>query len=339
MNSHTVPQKLLEQFAYYDDLHTKSLRLWRYAKDRKPFPNASPESATAFDRHLADPDNPLKEKELETRLAYEIENPVNGFLSQFNDPLFVLPDAQRRQMTLYLTMLFWRSKALKNGTKQFLQVTQRASRQFLSNESQFLTVIAKWYIDRLFSGRPQSLLETRRDIIRTVSRIAKSYQTENNRQKSYVGTIERWMDEFDDAMYEGQWECLRTSEDNPFIISDAPVVTWERKEDGTLTYGRGVHKPNVEVLLPVSRLTCLHILPKVAHNRHITQPTVREVNLAQAAFAHKHCFANIKSDQINEIMQQEFGKAEIGGNVFTVRHIDGNALYESLMTDRPYSRF
>jgi hypothetical protein len=89
---------------------------------------------------------------------------------------------------------------------------------------------------------------------------------------------------------------------------------------------------NVEVLLPVSSLTCLHVLPNVARSRHIEQPTVREVNIAQASFAHKHCYANINSSQINEIVQQNFGKAEVGVKAFTVWHINySNAIYEQLM--------
>lgn len=338
MNSHTVPQKLLKQFAYHD-LRTKSLRLYCYQKGIQPC-RVFPKSAAAFDRYFADPDNPAKEKDLETRLANEFEDPVNRFLSQFSNPSFVMTNLQRRQMTRYLTLLFWRSEALRNARKHFQQVTLQAIRQFLSNEVQLLTVIAKWNIDRLFSARPKHFLDTKRDIERTLNRLTKIYQTERNRQKSYVKTIERWMAEFDDVMYEGQWECLRTSADNPFIISDSPFVTWERKEDGALFHGLGVHESNVEVLLPVSPLTCLHVLPKVARNRHIKQPTVREVNIAQAAFAHKRCFANIKSDQIDEIVQQEFGKAEIGVKTFTVWHRDyKNTVYEVLMAERPESRF
>ena len=148
------------------------------------------------------------------------------------------------------------------------------------------------------------------------------------------------MNEFDDVICNGKWEILRTSADDPFIISDAPVVTWERKGDGALFYGIGVHEPNVEVLLPVSPLTCLHILPNVTRNRQIKEPTVREVNIAQAAFAHKHCFANIKCDQVDEIVQQESGKAEIGVKAFTVSHIDyKNTVYELLMADAPRFRF
>jgi hypothetical protein len=337
MNSHTVPKKLLKQFAY-EDLRTRSYRLYCYQKGIQPYP-ISPKSATAFEGYFADPDDPKREKELETRLNNEFENPAHRFLPEVNNPSFELTDVQRRQMTHYLTLLFWRSMAARDGRKHLEQVTLQAIEQFLSNEMQLLTVTAKWNIDRLFYGQPQHFLETRQDIIRTMHRVAKNYPTERNRQKSYVESIRRWMDEFDNLIYEGQWEFLRTSEDNPFIISDAPVVTWDRKEDGTLFYGIGVHEPNVELFLPVSPLTCLHILPNVARHRHIKQPTVQEVNIAQAAFAHKHCFANINSNQIDEIMQQEFGKAEIGVKAFTVWHRDyKNALYESLMAERPRSR-
>jgi hypothetical protein len=60
MLSHTVPRKLLEQFAY-DDPVTRSKRLWRYQKGRAPWPKASPKSATRWDRHFADPANAGKE--------------------------------------------------------------------------------------------------------------------------------------------------------------------------------------------------------------------------------------------------------------------------------------
>jgi hypothetical protein len=101
MKSHTVPQRLLEQFAY-QDLRTKSLRLWRYEKGRDPNPKASPGSATSFDGHFADPEDDALEAEIEKRLATEIEDPVNRFISQFLDPSFVLTDIQRRQMTRYV---------------------------------------------------------------------------------------------------------------------------------------------------------------------------------------------------------------------------------------------
>jgi hypothetical protein len=331
MNSHTIPQKLLVQFAYYHAL-TKSPRLWRYEKGMRPYPKACLKNATAFECYFVDPDNPTKENEIETRLAYEFENPVHRFLSDIGNPSFALTDTQRRQMTLYLTLLFWRSEAIRKSRKHYQNVTLQAIRQFLSNEVQILTVTSKWNIDLFLKGRPEHFLKTKERIVRTVKNLQKNYQTERNRQKSYLVTIERWMAYFDDAIYRGQWGFLKTSADNPFIISDAPVITWERNGAGILSYGIGFRSPNVEVFLPLSPLVCLHIMPNVDRTCPVKQPTVREVNIAQAAFAHKYCFTNIESTQIDEIMQRNFGRAETGIKAFTVWHIDySNAVYELLM--------
>ena len=80
MESHTVPRKLLEQFAY-DDAITGSKRLWRYEKGRPPYKKASPRTATRINRHFSDPDDATKESEIEKRLNREFEEPVNKFLS------------------------------------------------------------------------------------------------------------------------------------------------------------------------------------------------------------------------------------------------------------------
>src|ERR1700722_16983297 len=79
MFSHTVPKKLLEQFAY-DDPRTKSKRLWQYQKGLPPWWKASPGRATAWDGHFADPANAAKEEQIELRLKQEFEDPVNEFI-------------------------------------------------------------------------------------------------------------------------------------------------------------------------------------------------------------------------------------------------------------------
>ena len=81
MKSHTVPKKLLEQFAYQDAV-TRSLRLWRYEKNRAPYGKAPPKTATRWDEHFADPANAAKEAALEARLNQEFEVPVNDFLGE-----------------------------------------------------------------------------------------------------------------------------------------------------------------------------------------------------------------------------------------------------------------
>src|SRR5580704_5074551 len=93
----------------------------------------------------------------------------------------------------------------------------------------------------------------------------------------------------------------------PFIISDAPVITWERLANGQFSYGMGFHRANVEILLPISPLVCLHIQPDVERARPSQRPSVREVNIAQAAFSGRFCFANVESAGIDQIVQQNLG--------------------------------
>jgi hypothetical protein len=83
LGSHAVPQRLLQQFAYYDP-HTKSLRLWRYAKGRPPFNNTSPKTATRYPGHFSDPQDAAAEAHLEERLDREFEHPVTGQSSPSN---------------------------------------------------------------------------------------------------------------------------------------------------------------------------------------------------------------------------------------------------------------
>ena len=91
MNSHTVPQKLLKQFAY-EDLRTKSLRLYCYKKGIPPYP-VSPKRATAFEGYFSDPDNPAKENEIETRSSFRkitAEQDLKALLSLVVEGLIIL---------------------------------------------------------------------------------------------------------------------------------------------------------------------------------------------------------------------------------------------------------
>jgi hypothetical protein len=334
MKSHTVPRKLLEQFAYFDN-HTKSLRLWRYEKNRPPYPNASPRTATRIDGHFNLPNIAAKEEELERRLAREFEEPVNEFLFQIGDPAFVATDERRRQLTRYVTLLFNRSEARRSATRHLHQVTIHAVNRFLENEQQVLTVAAKWSIDLLLSGKVQGSLVSPNVVRVAAQGLLQNYDTESHRQTSYAESVERAMAFFDNTLYGGTWRFLNATATEPFIISDAPVVTWERLEQpGLFSYGLGFERPNIEVFLPLSPLICLQILPNVERTRPVQQPTTREVNIAQTAFAGRFCFTNIQSDEIDLLMQQNFGRARLGVTAFTVWHRNyDNTVYEVLMND------
>jgi hypothetical protein len=153
MQSHTVPKKLLKQFAYHDSV-TRSLRLWRYEKGRAPVGGIAPKYATRIDGHFLHPDNPAKEAELEKRLNDEFENPVNGFLFEISQPGFVATDLRRRQLAFYVTLLFLRSEARRKASSHTMEVRKIAFERFLSNERQLDTVAAMWSID--FAAKRQN---------------------------------------------------------------------------------------------------------------------------------------------------------------------------------------
>ena len=133
-------------------------------------------------------------------------------------------------------------------------------------------------------------------------------------------------------MLNGNWNLLHTNTAEPFVIGDAPVVTWERNERNFLIYGQGFSKPNVEAFLPISPIACLHIQPAVQRTRRILTPTTQKVNIAQASYASEYCYTNIHSDALNTMLQPHFGRTVLGVNAFSVRHRDyTKTMFEILM--------
>jgi len=331
IESHTVPQSLLERFAYHDP-HTGSLRLWRYAKGRPPYKKQSPKSATRYGGHFSDPENAEAEAEIELRLAREFENPVNQFVHLLGDPAFIRTDERRLQLTRYVTLLFLRSKSRRQGTKHIQELKRQALDKFLSNESQLLTVATNWNVDLICRGVRMSSPITKEEVAARAREYFERLPAEDAEQQQYMVGIRNGMANPDEAMYRGDWNILTTTPDRPFIISDSPVVTWQRDSAATIYHGGGFQRPNVEVLLPVSSTSCLHVLPAVARAQPVIVPTVDEVNIAQAAFAYRYCFAAIYTPEIDALVQRYISTARIGENVFTVWHRNyDNAIYDILM--------
>jgi hypothetical protein len=332
IKSHTVPQSLLQRFAYYDP-RTKSYRLWRYSKGRPPYNNQSPKSATRYAGHFSDPQDEAVEAELEQRLAREFEEPVNHFVHRLSEATFARTDEQREQLTRYVTLLFLRSRARRIGTKHLQEVKLYALNRFLENESQLLTVATNWNIDLICRGIRLSQPFTKDDVARRAREQVDFERTAIAEQKQYLVGLRRGMEVLDQSMHRGDWNLLTTTPDRPFIISDSPVVTWQRDAARTIHHGGGFEGANVEVLLPVSPMSCLHILPDVERTLPIVRPTAEEVNIGQAAFAYRDCFADRQSSAIDALVQQHVSTARIGSNVFTIWHRNyDNIFYEILMS-------
>jgi hypothetical protein len=229
------------------------------------------------------------------RLNREFAEPVNSFLFEISQPGFHPTDARRRLLTFYVMLLFMRSEARRKASTHMQKVSDHALNLFLENDTQVRTVAAKWSMDLLLSGRVRHGLVTREQVIASARSYAAEVAPEVRAQQSYVRTIESTMANIDDKLLAGEWNYMRTVPTDPYILSDAPVVTWERLPNGQFSYGMGFHRANVEILLPISPLVCLHIKPDVERARPSQRPSVREVNIAQAAFAGRFCFANVES--------------------------------------------
>jgi hypothetical protein len=327
MQSHTVPRKLLEQFAY-DDPFTHSKRLWRYRKGQAPWPKASPRTATRRDRHFADPANAAKEAELEARLKREFEDPVNEFIGMIGFRTFLFTPASVRALTGYLTMLFNRSLARRGASQQHANIMIEALRSLLNDEQRLARLIGKYTMD-VIDRRLALRMVTREEVVATIENTIAKHSSAEEAQRLYVQSVETMMDFADEGMLNGHWGVLRAQPDQPFVIGDAPVVTWERSDDNMLHFGLGFARPNVEAFLPVSPTACLHVLPRVQRTRPLLAPSVVEVNMAQAALATEHCFTSVGSAEIDAIMQRHLGTIRIGIEGFSVRHID----YKGLMFD------
>jgi len=284
MKSHTVPKKLLEQFAYHDAT-TSSPRLWRYEKGRAPFGKARPKGATVVAGHFADPRNPAREHEIEQRLAREIQEPVNEFIEMLRFETFVLSPAHIRKLTAYISLLFTRSRARQVATEDHVQIKIESMRKLLENEDQLSQIAAKWTIDLIEDGQKLDKPVPVEEVIARLTEAIDQHLLDDQVQHDYSGAVERMMTQLDPLMADGAWGFVRTTPNEPFVIGDAPVIPWERTSGNRLRYGIGFARPNVEVVFPVSPTACIHILPAVNRTSQPIIPSTQDINKAQAAFA------------------------------------------------------
>lgn len=335
MFSHTVPRKLLEQFAY-DDPRTKSKRLWQYQKGLPPWWKASPGRATAWNGHFSDPAHSAKEEQIELRLKPEFEDPVNEFIRMIGYRTFFLDARRIYLLTGYVRMLFNRSVARQAASAINAVTKLDAFRALLKDDEKLATLAAKYTLDMTQRGHRLGRMVTKQEIIEAAEKAIALHSDPDEAQRDYIHALETMMNFPDETMLNGSWGIMTTDNAHPFVIGDAPVVTFERTERTTLYWGQGFARPNVEVVLPVSPTVCLHILPRVERTREPRQPAPAEVNMGQAAFATRYCFGNINSPEIDATLQPEFGKMQMGVTGFNTHHIDHNkALFNILMGRHP----
>jgi hypothetical protein len=319
MKSHTVPEKLLKQFAFRHPV--RGLRLWRYQKGKEPYWDVSPIFATVNPGHFSDPSDSGREQSIETRLNERFENPVHVFIEQLGFQTFVFGEYHANTLAPYLVLLWHRSKARKAATTLNSAISVEILENLKNRDELLQRIAASWTLERVGQGGRLDEPIGVDKVIKTIDVLIAEFKLPIRVETSYADTMEYLMQNNDNSFDGAHWGIVRTTPDNPFVIGDAPVVTWHRDKNGVAQYGVGVREPDVEVLLPVSPTACLHVLPNVQRARAVITPKTFEVNAAEAAFA-ETCYTNICSSSLNQHLQRNLGRAVIGINTFSIRHKD-----------------
>jgi hypothetical protein len=293
----------MDQFAF-DGPVRGSRQLWRYEKNRRVQLQKSLRSATAHNGHFAHPYYPQKEAELEHRLNIEVEQPVNKFLADLKYRVFDIDAGRRAQLARYITVQFHRSVHRKSLKHEHRALKIEALKVVAADKNQVAAIAERHSV-------------TPEEAIDALKRIISSHSTDEQSQREYFEMVENMMVYRDEALIAGEWERVYTEANDPFVIGDAPIVTWNRVNDIPLP-GVGFGTVDVEVLFPIAPTACLHIMPRVQRTRRVRKPTVREINEAQAAFATQYCFSNIKSDELDVVLQPKFGTLRMGVNGFNI---------------------
>jgi hypothetical protein len=67
-------------------------------------------------------------------------------------------------------------------------------------------------------------------------------------QRRYTATMETMMAFDDQGLRNGEWRIILTHPDKPFVIGDAPVVTWERTDQYAIVHGQGFAQPKFGIV-------------------------------------------------------------------------------------------
>ena len=126
--------------------------------------------------------------------------------------------------------------------------------RFVANEERLALLAAKQTMDLVPQGLDRMV--TREEVITAIDNTIREQSTPDRPQLRYLDTMETVMGFVDERIRDGAWRVLRTAPERPFVVGDAPVVTWERNEQGELILGKD--SPS-----QTSRFSCHSFRPRV----------------------------------------------------------------------------
>jgi Protein of unknown function (DUF4238) len=233
MDSHTVPAKLLKQFAFRDPV--KELRLWRYRKGREPDWDVSPTKATVISGHFSDPLDTAREERTEAQLNQRFENSVHVFREQLGYRTFVFGAYHASAPASFIALLWHRSRARKAVTNLHAEISIEALEKLKARTDLLERIAASWTLDCIRHGaRLQEAIGPDK-AMGTIDTFIARFIRPGRQQTSCADTMEGVMTDEDTTFDNAQWGVVHTEPDRPFVLGHAPVVTRHCDRTGIAT--------------------------------------------------------------------------------------------------------
>lgn len=102
------------------------------------------------------------------------------------------------------------------------------------------------------------------------------------------------------------WSILDAPDDEFFVTSDAPLVSFAPTTDGHVVFGANLVSEELEISFPISPSVCLYLHPGRGHQRWTaTGAVVKELNRRTAFMAERFIYSHLRSSRV-EALREKF---------------------------------
>ncbi len=116
------------------------------------------------------------------------------------------------------------------------------------------------------------------------------------------------------AILAAEWKTFVAPEGHVYVTSDAPVSTVELLPNGQVTFGSGLGRNNVAVLLPLNPNKVFMAHQNGWPTNGVPNPEL--MNIATVRFGHRNVYASYKSAEVQVLVDTELNGVVFGENAF-----------------------
>jgi hypothetical protein len=301
IGSHVVPEYYLKQFAVKRS--RKNWQLVVYEKGKTPrIGNTSSESVENGYFQTED-------YELESSLA-AFEDRANSIIRWINNPAYVFSSADLETLSLYVALLFVRSRTRRDFTKKLvLSLTSELNNVLQETASQRIVV------ERFRNALGKSI--SSEQVLASIARTAAKLQTPAEVKQLFLDNFENLTNKIGMALQGRTLQLWTAPRDMEFATSDTPVITLKQM-GGRFYPGWGFGQPHVIVVCPLSFRTCAAFLPNdaVAQRREVPRQWVWSTNQVIAMCMSKYLYARTVSEDLRWYVDNLGSQIRYGENAF-----------------------